>query len=157
APEQFRDAHGADARSDVYALGCTLYHLLTGQVPFPAPSLSDKARAHAEEEPPPAEQLCPELTVGLVLVVRRVMARLPQDRFQSAAEVAEALAPHVPAVGPGAAALTSTATWDSGHLTLREPRRRRGRRWAVVGAAALAAGLLAVLGWALIRPGDGTP
>jgi hypothetical protein len=160
APEQFRDARTADARSDVYALGCTLYHLLTGQVPFPAPSLSDKARAHAEEEPAPLGALCPEVPVGLALVVRRMIAKRPQDRFQSAGQVAEALALYVPAGSPEAAALTTTATWDSGQLTLRESRARGRRRWrwAVAGAGALGACLLALLAWSLSGPGgEGNP
>jgi hypothetical protein len=155
APEQFHDARHADARSDVYALGCTLYHLLTGSVPFPGSSLSEKAQAHAEQEPTPVAELCPEVPVGLALAVRRMMAKRPRDRFRSAGEVAEALAPHVPAGSPGAAGLTSTATWESGQLTLRDSRGRAGRRrrWAVVGAGALAACLLALLAWSVVQPG----
>src|SRR5262249_14413148 len=113
APEQFRDARRADARADIYSLGCTLYHLLTGSVPFPGSSFSEKARAHAEQEPVPVEGLCPEAPVGLVLAVRRMMAKRPQDRFRSAAEVAEALAPHLPAGAAAAAPLTATASWVS--------------------------------------------
>src|SRR5262249_35758004 len=86
APEQFRDARSADARSDVYALGCTLYHLLAGRVPFPGSSLSEKYEAHEHKEPAPLEEFCPEVPGGLVLVVQRMMAKRPADRFQSAAE-----------------------------------------------------------------------
>src|SRR5262249_49932213 len=69
APEQFRDARHVDPRADVYSLGCTLYHLLTGRVPFPGSSLSDKAAAHETKEPRGLEQLCPEAPAGLTLVV----------------------------------------------------------------------------------------
>ena len=59
APEQFRDAHKADTRSDIYALGCTLYHLIAGHVPFPGWSLPEKVTAHETKEPTPLEELCP--------------------------------------------------------------------------------------------------
>src|SRR5262249_56990499 len=95
APEQFRDAHKADVRSDIYSLGCTLYHLLAGRVPFPTSSLSEKYQAHREKEPSPLQELCPEVPGGLVLAVERMMGKHPNDRVQTPAEVAEALVPHV--------------------------------------------------------------
>jgi serine/threonine protein kinase len=82
APEQFRNAHSVDARADVYSLGCTLYRLLAGQVPFPGSSLAEKRQAHCHQEPAPLQELCPEAPAGLVLVVRRMMAKQPGERFQ---------------------------------------------------------------------------
>src|SRR5262249_32943438 len=70
APEQFSNARSVGPRADIYSLGCTLYHLLAGQVPFPGSSISEKARAHEEQEPPALEERCSEAPAGLVLVVR---------------------------------------------------------------------------------------
>ena len=152
APEQFRDAHSADARSDIYALGCTLYHLLAGRVPFPGSSLSEKYTAHERKEAAPVEELCPEVPGGLALVVAKMMAKRPADRFQSAAEVATALAPHVAGSSASFAHLKATSTWDRGQLTVPQFASRR-RRVLTTGAAAtagaLCAGLLMLLGFAL--------
>src|SRR5262249_21653125 len=134
APEQFRDAHSADVRADVYSLGCTLYHLIAGQVPFPGSSLSEKYEAHKLREPAPLEELCPEAPAGLLLAVRRMMAKRPAERFQSAAEVAEALAPCVAGSSPSFSVVATSGSWDAGRLTVSE-RRPRWRRRAVIGAA----------------------
>src|SRR5262249_36172415 len=71
APEQFRDALHADARTDIYGLGCTLYHMIAGQVPFPGSSYAEKAHAHAKKEPIPLEERCPEVPAGLAFVVQK--------------------------------------------------------------------------------------
>ena len=59
APEQARHSHAADVRSDIYSLGCTLYHMIAGQVPFPSPSLPEKLLGHQAMEPTPLNQLVP--------------------------------------------------------------------------------------------------
>jgi serine/threonine protein kinase len=117
APEQFRDARSADVRSDIYSLGCSLYQLLTGQVPFPGSSLEEKYRAHEQGTPPPLEELCPEAPAGLTLVVQRMMAKAPAERFQSAQEVADALAPYA-ASATALVQLKQATRWDRGQLTL---------------------------------------
>jgi serine/threonine protein kinase len=91
SPEQTTDAAAVDRRSDIYAMGCTLYFALTGQPPFPGGTNREKIRRHRGDEPVPVEQLRPEVPLGLAEVVRRMMAKDPARRYQSAIEVAEAL------------------------------------------------------------------
>jgi serine/threonine-protein kinase len=93
SPEQARDLHQTDIRSDLYSLGCTFYFLLTGQVPFPGGSALEKLVRHSTEEPVPVESLCPDLPAGVAGIVRTLMAKQPWDRFQSPAELIDALEP----------------------------------------------------------------
>lgn len=103
APEQAEDSRSADIRADVYSLGSTLYHLLSGRPPFPGGSLAQKIRKLQREDPTPLEQLCPDLPPGLADVVRKMMAKRPEDRYPSPAAVADALAPFA-AIADGAGA-----------------------------------------------------
>jgi hypothetical protein len=144
APEQFRDALHADAPTDIYGLGCTLYQLISGTVPFPGSSFSEKADAHAKKEPIPLEERCPEVPVGLSFVVSKMMAKHPADRFQTAAEVAEALAPYIAGSSHSAIQLRQTMRFHAGQLTMRGPSRRK-RLLAWAGAALAAACLVGLL------------
>jgi serine/threonine-protein kinase len=93
APEQARDSRRVDIRSDIYSLGCTFYYLLTGRVPFPGVGLAEVIVQHQLDEPEPIEKLRSDVPAGVVSVLRRMMAKRPEDRYQTPAEVATALAP----------------------------------------------------------------
>jgi len=93
APEQARHSHSADIRSDIYSLGCTLYHMISGQVPFPTPSLPEKLFAHQAMDPTPLNTLVPGLSEGLAGVVGRMMRKSPDERYAAPFLVAQALEP----------------------------------------------------------------
>jgi serine/threonine protein kinase len=93
SPEQTRGTRAADTRSDIYSLGCTLYHLLAGRAPFIDGSVIDRMLSHTLETPPALASLRPDLPPGLVAVVERMMAKDPARRYQTPAEVVNALAP----------------------------------------------------------------
>src|SRR5262249_55983095 len=78
---------------DVYALGCTLYHLLTGHPPFPGGAWEEKLLRHRSEEPGAVERLRPELPRELGRVIRTMMAKTPAARFPTPGAAAGALAP----------------------------------------------------------------
>jgi serine/threonine-protein kinase len=92
APEQALEPRSTDERADLYSLGCTLYFLLTGRVPFPGDSPIDKLLRQLREEPEPVEEIRSSLPRALCALVRKLMVKRPEDRFQTAAEVANALA-----------------------------------------------------------------
>jgi serine/threonine protein kinase len=91
APEQAMGAHNVDIRADLYSLGCTFYHMLAGQVPFPGGTLGAKLVRHKLEEPERIERLRPEVPPALAAIVHRLMAKRPEDRYQTPAEVAAVL------------------------------------------------------------------
>lgn len=136
APEQARDPRQADRRADVYSLGCTLYRLLTGQVPFPGDNRLDKIDAHRGKAPVPLSNFRKDVPPEVQALVGRMMAKHPNDRPQTAREVAEQLArfgigadPRIPTPVPGEMPLPSTEEL------------KPSRRW-VWGVAVLAALLL---------------
>jgi serine/threonine-protein kinase len=93
APEQAKNSSTVDHRADLYGLGCTLYFLLAGQPPYPDGNAIEKILKHQLEAPLPLQALRPEIPTSVAEVVSRLMARAPADRYQSALEAAEALAP----------------------------------------------------------------
>lgn len=93
SPEQADDGQRADARSDIYSLGCTLYYLLTGRPPFEEGSITDKLTAHRDRDPQPLALVRDDVPKELCGIVERMMAKDPDARFQSATEVAVALRP----------------------------------------------------------------
>lgn len=91
APERSTGDDPADIRADLYSLGCVFYFLLTGQVPFPDGSPADKLRRHREEAPRPIEELRPEVPPEVAAIVRRLLAKDPNERHQTPGELAAEL------------------------------------------------------------------
>jgi serine/threonine protein kinase len=101
APEQIEDAAVADAQSDLYGLGGTLFYLLTGRPPFADyKSLFSKLEAHRSAPPPDIRSLRSEVPSELADLVYRLLSKNPEERFPSAADVAAALAPYTGAASP---------------------------------------------------------
>lgn len=93
APEQARNSHDVDIRADIYALGCTLYFLLTRRVPFPGGSAFEKMIAHTEATPEALQKLRPDVSKDVCAIVEKMMAKEKEARFQTPVDLASALAP----------------------------------------------------------------
>jgi len=87
-PEQATDAASVSAETDIYSLGCSLYYVLTGSVPYPYGTAREKIRAHRTAEPTPLGELNPLVTSGMAKLVKWMMAKRPEDRPSSCAVVA---------------------------------------------------------------------
>lgn len=90
-PEQFRSPKDVDHRTDQYALGCMLFEMLTGQVPFPSRNLVQAMQAHAAQPPPALRSLVPHAPVALEQTVARLLAKTPFERFDSMRELKQVL------------------------------------------------------------------
>jgi eukaryotic-like serine/threonine-protein kinase len=91
APEQAVDSHGADARADIYSLGCALYFLLTGHPPFPDGTLPQRLMAHQKQMPPSIAKERPDAPADLLAICMKMMAKKPAERYSSMNEVSQAL------------------------------------------------------------------
>ncbi len=93
SPEQSRDTHSVDVRSDIYSLGCTLFHALSGQPPFPDTNLVRKVVRHATEPVPSLKTFNPAVPDGLQQIVNRMMAKEAGERYPTPKSAAQALQP----------------------------------------------------------------
>jgi serine/threonine protein kinase len=92
APEQALNSQTVDQRADIYALGCTLYFLLSGHPPFASGTSIERVSAHQQQQPPSLLVDRPDAPQALVAICNRMMEKSPDARFQSASEVRAALA-----------------------------------------------------------------
>ena len=93
APEQALDSHSVDIRADIYSLGATFYFCLTGRTPFAEGTVAQKLIWHQTRQPKPLRQLRPEVPEDVSAVIEKMMAKDANQRYQTPAAVADALAP----------------------------------------------------------------
>jgi WD40 repeat protein/serine/threonine protein kinase len=150
APEQAADARTADIRADIYSLGCTFYYLLTGRPPFPGGTFIHKVDQHRWATPTPVAELRPGLPATLSAVLARMMAKAPEDRFQTPAELAAALEPGTEIIEPSARPRAA----DGGATQILQPPPKspalppvpeRKSRWPMVGALVALVAILAAV------------
>lgn len=109
APEQARDSHKADRRSDIYSLGCTLYYILVGHAPFAQGKLAERIQAHLNKPPPNILEGRSDVPPALAELYFRMLAKSPEARPQTAQEVADTLDAWLKG-GAGAMAVSATRT-----------------------------------------------
>ncbi len=127
APEQALSSAAARPQSDLYALGVILYEMVTNTLPFEAESPVDVAMMHIHDAPRPPRRLRPDISPQLEAVILRAMAKIPEERFRSGAELADAVedalktAPVPAAEGSVSATLPQRVTLEAAERTLPPP------------------------------------
>ncbi len=178
SPEQVQGDRVLDGRSDIYSLGVILYQMLAGKVPFKADTPTKTMLMHVLE---PAPEVClanPQLPAGIEPVIARALAKNPEERYISAAELVQALhallqgalaqpaAPQPvspPQVGrvPGAVPEATLLTPSRGFPPVKPPPTNQPPRkasWLVIGLVAIGIVLIAVTGYAILgRRGNAAP
>jgi serine/threonine protein kinase/Tol biopolymer transport system component len=144
SPEQVR-GRTADHRSDIFAFGTILYEMVTGKQTFRKPTSAETMTAILNEDPPPISQVTAATPPGLQRVVHRCLEKSPEQRFQSASDMAFALE---------ALSDSGMTTSTGGHVPIGEPTSRRGM--AIAGAALVLLLVAGALAYFWIRP-EGVP
>ncbi|TWU67602.1 serine/threonine-protein kinase [Crateriforma conspicua] len=143
SPEQIQGRQ-VDSRSDLYSLGVTMYHLLTGRPPFEAEDPLALAVMHLHETPPPIDKArgSDDLPPWLVTVIGRLISKMPEDRFQSASEMLDVIRSETGEGSggwSGGAVAATTRLQRASALARRRQRRRLLRIAACVGLPLVAA------------------
>ena len=123
APEQVRN-EPADFRTDVFAFGCVLYECLTGRRAFTGATNAETLGQILHVDPPPVSKVVPELGPAYDALCARLLAKDPDERFQSAEEVLGAIR-----------ALTPTLRSSTAVVPIAPPRRMVSLRWVITGVA----------------------
>jgi serine/threonine protein kinase len=87
SPEQARDSASADIRSDIYSLGCTFYHMLAGKPPFAEGGLGERIYKHQTIDPPDVRECNPEVSEEMWRVLKKMLAKAPEERQQTPEEL----------------------------------------------------------------------
>jgi eukaryotic-like serine/threonine-protein kinase len=120
SPEQARDPRDVDVRSDLYSLGCTLFHMLTGRPPFPGGTVLQKLIQHQEEAPADVRTLNPEVPVELAVIITRLMAKDRDRRYQTPEHLVRELLSVAGRVGLATASHPMPPWHEAGHRPLWE-------------------------------------
>jgi len=159
SPEQVRGEQQIDIRADIYALGGTLYHMVTGRVPFDGTTAAIVMTRHLNDPVPDPRDHTPELSDTVIAIINHCMAKNPDERYRTPAELCEdleaALAgkplPHARRIRPGPSRAAQRAAERKAHKAAQQ---RKLLIAGAIGAAAIA--LAVVLAVVLGRP-KGSP
>ena len=91
SPEQALNSHDVDHRTDIYSLGCTAYFMLTGHPPFPDGTVAQRLVAHQVKAPTPITDERADAPADLVAIIDKMMDKKPEERFQTASDIATTL------------------------------------------------------------------
>ena len=144
SPEQARDPRTADVRSDIYSLGCTFYHALTGRPPVPEGTAAVKLSAQQLSAPTDPRELNPDVPDELAMVLNRMLGKDPARRYQTPAELIAELSDVARQLGIAVDAGTEDhpPLGSSLHPRFSHAGHRLPLSWVVAGVVLLAAGLV---------------